>query len=161
DHLIGNWSHCGHGSSDRWRKEAPMESPVAGLDVGQLRAEIERTYTAVSSEPGRGFVFPTGRAWAEQLDYPPELLRRVPAGACASFAGVASPFSLGRLEAGEDVLDLGSGAGMDSLVASLMVGPVGTVTGLDMTSAMIERARTAAAELGAENVVFVHGQAEA
>src|SRR5262249_11759997 len=144
DHLTGNWSHCDHGSSDRTRKEAPMESPVPGLDVGQLKAEIEKTYTAVSSEPEREFVFPTGRAWAEQLDYPPELLRRVPDSACASFAGVASPFSLGRLEAGEDVLDLGSGAGMDSLVASQMVGPLGTVTGIDMTAAMLERARSAA-----------------
>jgi arsenite methyltransferase len=137
-----------------------MQSPVAGLDVQQLKAEIAKTYTAVSTEPERAFIFPTGRAWAEDLDYPPELLARVPDTACASFAGVANPFSLGALEPGEDVLDLGSGAAMDSLVASQMVGSDGSVTGIDMTPAMLDRARRAAAEMGAVNVRFVEGQAE-
>ena len=137
-----------------------MQSPVAGLDVQQLRTEISKTYTAVSREPERDFIFPTGRAWAQDLDYPAELLARVPDTACASFAGVANPFSLGELAPGEDVLDLGSGAGMDSLVASQMVGPDGSVTGIDMTPAMLERARRAAAEMGAGNVRFVEGQAE-
>jgi arsenite methyltransferase len=137
-----------------------LQSPVAGLDVAQLKAEITKTYTAVSSEPDREFIFPTGRAWAEDLDYPPDLLARVPETACASFAGVANPFSLGVLAPGEHVLDLGSGAAMDSLVASQMVGPEGSVTGIDMTPAMLERARRATAELGATNARFVEGQAE-
>jgi arsenite methyltransferase len=137
-----------------------MRSPVVGLDVDQLRVEVQKTYTAVSQEPERTFIFPTGRGWAADLGYPADLLARVPETACASFAGVASPFSLGRLQEGEDVLDLGSGAGMDSLVAAQMVGPQGTVTGVDMTPAMLERARRAADELGAANVRFVEGQAE-
>jgi SAM-dependent methyltransferase len=137
-----------------------LQSPVAGLDVQQLRTEISRTYTAVSREPERDFIFPTGRAWAEDLGYPGELLARVPETACASFAGVANPFSLGALEPGEDVLDLGCGAAMDTLVASQMVGADGSVTGIDMTPAMLERAHRAAAEMGATNVRFVEGQAE-
>jgi arsenite methyltransferase len=137
-----------------------MQSPVSGLDVQQLKTEIAKTYTAVSTEPGRDFIFPTGRTWAEDLDYPPELLARVPDTACDSFAGVANPFSLGALDPGEDVLDLGSGAAMDSLVASQMVGSEGSVTGIDMTPAMLDRARRAAAEMGAANVRFVEGQAE-
>ena len=82
------------------------------LDVELLKDEIKKTYACVSSEPEREFIFPTGRAWAEDLDYPPELAN-VPDTAVESFAGVANPWSLGRLEAGERVLDLGSGAGTD------------------------------------------------
>jgi SAM-dependent methyltransferase len=130
-----------------------------GVDVGLLKSEIRKTYAAVSQEPGQDFVFPTGRAWAEDLDYPPEL-ERVPVANADSFAGVANPFSLGRLEPGESVLDLGSGAGTDSLIAALMVGPEGTVTGIDMTPEMLEKARAGAAELGLENVAFVEGEAE-
>ncbi|HEY8725073.1 MAG TPA: methyltransferase domain-containing protein, partial [Gaiellaceae bacterium] len=83
-----------------------------------------------------------------------------PERAAESFAGVANPFSLGRLEAGERVADLGSGAGTDSLVAAQMVGPDGHVTGIDMTPEMLAKARAAAEELGAENVEFVEGEIE-
>jgi hypothetical protein len=76
------------------------------IDVGLLKSEIKKTYASVSAEPEQDFVFPTGRAWAEDLRYPPELAE-VPETAVESFAGVANPFSLGRLEPGERVLDLG------------------------------------------------------
>jgi arsenite methyltransferase len=95
------------------------------IDVDLLKSEIRKTYASVSKEPEKDFVFPTGRAWAEDLGYPAELAR-VPDSAAESFAGVANPFSLGRLEPGERVLDLGSGAGTDSLVAAQMVGPEGS-----------------------------------
>lgn len=129
------------------------------IDVETLKCEIRKTYAQVSSEPQQDFVFPTGRAWAEDLDYPPEL-GRVPETAAESFAGVANPFSLGRLQPGERVLDLGCGAGTDSLVAALMVGPGGRVTGIDMTPEMLAKARAAADELAVENVEFVEGEAE-
>ncbi|MGH3135945.1 MAG: methyltransferase domain-containing protein [Gaiellaceae bacterium] len=129
------------------------------IDVGLLKSEVKKTYASVSQEPEKDFIFPTGRAWAEDLDYPPEL-ERVPAPTLESFAGVANPFSLGRLELGERVLDLGCGAGTDSLVAALQVGPTGSVTGIDMTPEMIEKARVSAAEVALDNVTFVEGEAE-
>ena len=129
------------------------------IDVDLLKREIRKTYASVSQEPERDFVFPTGRPWAEDLGYPPELAD-VPDTAVASFAGVANPFSLGRLAPSERVLDLGSGAGTDSLVAALMVGPEGRVTGIDMTPEMLAKARGAAEEMQATNVEFVQGEAE-
>jgi SAM-dependent methyltransferase len=140
-------------------QEASEVRPAVEIDVALLKSEIQKTYAAVSSEPDRDFIFPTGRGWAEDLDYPPELAR-VPDSAVESFAGVANPFSLGRLVEGERVLDLGSGAGTDSLIAAQMVGPSGHVTGVDMTAAMVKKARRAAAELGTGNVEFVEGEIE-
>jgi arsenite methyltransferase len=130
------------------------------IDVATLKSEIKKTYARVSTAPDEDFIFPTGRAWAEDLGYPDELAA-VPESAVESFAGVANPFSLVRLQPGEHVLDLGSGAGTDSLVAALMVGPEGHVTGIDMTPEMLERARRSAAEMGAENVDFIESEAEA
>jgi SAM-dependent methyltransferase len=129
------------------------------IDVELLKSEIKKTYSSVSEEPEREFIFPTGRPWAEDLGYPAELAN-VPDTAVESFAGVANPWEMGRLAAGERVLDLGSGAGTDSLIAAQMVGEGGRVTGIDMTSAMLAKARAAAAELGAANVEFVEAEAE-
>jgi arsenite methyltransferase len=130
-----------------------------GVDVDVLKREIKKTYASVSEEPGRDFIFPTGRSWAEDLGYPDELAS-VPETAVESFAGVANPWQLGRLARGERVLDLGSGAGTDSLVAAQMVGELGSVKGIDMTPAMLAKARAAAAEMGASNVEFVESDAE-
>jgi SAM-dependent methyltransferase len=129
------------------------------IDVDVLKQEIKKTYAAVSEDPERDFIFPTGRPWAEDLRYPAEL-DNVSDGAVASFAGVANPWSMGRLAAGERVLDLGSGAGTDSLIAAQMVGPEGHVTGIDMTPQMLAKARAAAVEMGLGNVEFVEGEAE-
>jgi arsenite methyltransferase len=130
------------------------------IDVETLKCEIKKTYARVSAEPDTDFIFPTGRAWALDLGYPPDLIARVPDGSAESFAGVANPFSLGPLEPGADVLDLGSGAGTDSLVAAQMVGEEGSVTGVDMTPEMIVKARASVDELGLPNVEFVEAEAE-
>ncbi len=129
------------------------------IDVEVLKSEIKKTYASVSEEPGKDFIFPTGRAWAEDLGYPEELAH-VPDTAVESFAGVANPWQLGRLAPGERVLDLGSGAGTDSLIAAQMVGDEGHVTGIDMTPEMLAKARAATAEMGAANVEFLESEAE-
>src|SRR6476646_2912592 len=129
------------------------------VDVALLKSEIKKTYSSVSDEPERDFIFPTGRAWAEDLGYPDELAH-VPESAVESFAGVANPWTMGRLRPGERVLDLGSGAGTDSLIAAQMVGEEGSVTGIDMTPQMLAKSRAAAATMGATNVEFVEAEAE-
>jgi arsenite methyltransferase len=125
------------------------EPPV---DVEVLREEIRRTYTDVSTAPEQQFIFPTGRAWAQELGYPEPELARVPEATVESFAGVANHWALGRVEPGSVVLDLGCGAGTDLLIAAQMTGPTGRVIGVDMTATMLERARQSATELGLDNV---------
>ncbi len=124
----------------------------ARLDVSLLRDEIRRTYNAVSIEPEREFIFPTGRAWAQELAYPEPELGRVPDATVESFAGVANHWLLGRAEPGAVVLDLGCGAGTDLLIAAQMAGPAGRAIGVDMTASMLDRAAAGAAEMGLSNV---------
>jgi arsenite methyltransferase len=117
------------------------------VDVDVLRVEIQKTYTDVSTDQQRDFIFPTGRAWADDLGYPQPELARVPDASVESFAGVANPHALGRIQPGETVLDLGCGAGTDLLIAAQMVGPAGRVIGVDMTPTMLQRARESAAAM--------------
>jgi SAM-dependent methyltransferase len=120
-----------------------MHQSITPVNTDVLRAAIRDEYDAVAREPTRGFHFHTGRAHAARLEYEPTWLEGIPNSAVDSFAGTGSPFRLGALAAGERVLDLGSGAGMDSLIASRMVGPDGRVVGIDMTqpAALAEMAR--------------------
>ena len=129
-----------------------MTEPPVDVDV--LRDEIRRTYTDVSTDQDEQFIFPTGRAWAQELAYPEPELERVPDATVESFAGVANHWVLGRVEPGAVVLDLGCGAGTDLLIAAQMTGPTGRVIGVDMTSAMLDRARASADAMGLDNVAL-------
>jgi SAM-dependent methyltransferase len=129
-----------------------MRATEAPVDVEVLRDEIRKTYTDVSTDADQDFIFPTGRAWAEELGYPKPELSRIPEATVESFAGVANHWLLGRIEPGSVVLDLGCGAGTDLLIAAQMAGPEGRVIGVDMTPSMLERATTSAREMGLVNV---------
>jgi SAM-dependent methyltransferase len=122
------------------------------VDVDVLREEIRKTYTDVSTDPDVEFIFPTGRWWAEELGYPQPELGRVPDATVASFAGVANHWTLGRIDPGAVVLDLGCGAGTDLLIAAQMTGPAGRAIGVDMTPSMLEVARASAREMQLANV---------
>lgn len=130
------------------------------LDIGRLRQAIQEEYTAVARDPGRGYHFHTGRPLASMLGYRDDWLEGVPEGSIASFAGTGNPFRLGQLQPGERVVDVGCGAGIDSLIGVKMVGPSGQVIGVDMTQAMLDMARKSAHEAGAGNVEFRFGLAE-
>jgi arsenite methyltransferase len=130
------------------------------LDVGTLREAIREEYAEVANYPTKGFHFHTGRPLARILEYRDEWLEGIPDSSIESFAGTGNPFSLGELRPGERAVDVGCGAGMDSLIAGRMVGPEGCVIGVDMTQAMLEKARGAANETGLENVEFHQSYAE-
>jgi arsenite methyltransferase len=131
------------------------------LDVEVLREAIQEEYAEVAANPHKGFHFHTGRALARILEYADEWLIGIPESSIESFAGTGNPFRLGELRPGERVVDVGCGAGVDSLIAAKKVGPEGRVIGVDMTPSMLEKARRAAEETGLANVEFRDGYAEA
>ena len=137
-----------------------VAQPIAGLDVRALREAIHDEYAAVARDPDQGFHFHTGRRLTQLLGYEDEWLDGIPEPTIASFAGTGNPFRLGQIASGSHVVDVGCGAGIDSLIASRMVGDAGRVIGVDMTVAMLEKARRSAAEIAASNVDFREGLAE-
>jgi SAM-dependent methyltransferase len=127
-----------------------------------VRQGVKEKYDRVAAAGADGcFQYPTGKAGMELQGYPPEVLRDFPPEVLAAFCGVGNPFSLEPLNPGDAVLDIGCGAGVDSLVAAHLVGAGGRVVGLDVTLAMIERARGLLARLDLANVTFKVGEAEA
>lgn len=142
------------------------EDPAAGgqellVDPEALREQVRGKYREVAVDPGASYHFHTGRYLARRLGYQDDLVAALPDRAVESFAGVANPFSLHPLAAGEKVVDVGSGAGFDSFIAAGQVGPSGQVVGVDMTAEMLAKSRQTAAALGLAQVEFREGLAEA
>jgi len=130
------------------------------VDVDALREEIKKKYREVADTPTTEFHFHTGRQHALRMGYPESPLDQLSEEATEAFAGVANPFYWGLPQAGEHVVDLGSGAGMDSFIAAIAVGPEGRVIGIDMTSEMLDRATRLARELELDNIEFRLGLIE-
>ena len=137
-----------------------VEVIAARVDREQLRRQISEKYTDVALEPEKGFHFHTGRPLAMMLGYDMADIDRLPGGAVESFAGTGNPFSMGRLAPGETVVDIGCGAGFDTLQAALQIGPAGRVISVDMTEAMREKTKAGATLLGVTNVDVRHGYME-
>lgn len=136
------------------------EVTAARVDRDELRRFVSEKYTDVANDPEQGFHFHTGRPLAAMLGYDLAEVDALPASIVESFAGTGNPFSLGKLNAGEIVLDIGCGAGFDTLQAARQVGPTGRVIAVDMTDAMVAKARAGAAALQLANVDVRHGYAE-
>jgi SAM-dependent methyltransferase len=128
-----------------------MVDPVA------LRDEVKKKYRAVAIEPHAKYHFHTGRPLAKRLGYDDEIVAPMPDAAVESFAGVANPFSLRALTAGERAVDIGSGGGFDCFVAAAQVGPSGHVVGVDMTAEMLAKSRATARDMGLRHVEFREG----
>ena len=130
------------------------------LDTDKLEREVKSMYQDVAESADAEFHFETGRDLAVRLGYDPDKLDYVPDAAIDSFAGVGYYFDLAELGSGADVLDLGSGSGMDAFVAGLHVTETGAVTGVDMTTEQVEKANALAADNGFHNVIFREGYIE-
>ena len=141
-------------------KEEAVMTLQLNLDVARLRQEIQAKYVDVALHPDKGFHFHTGRPLARILGYPDAWVDLLPPGTVESFAGVGNPFSLEMLPQGATVVDLGSGAGFDSLIAAQQIGASGRVIGVDMTDEMLSKARAGAQALSLTNVEFKKGLAE-
>jgi arsenite methyltransferase len=139
--------------------DSPFVVPEVELDA--LRCEIRKEYAEVAANPARGFHFHTGWPHASTLGYTDDWLAGLPRSAVDSFAGTGNPFAIRPIARGEKVVDIGSGAGMDSLIAARMTGEKGRVIGVDMTPEMLAKARQAISETGLSNIEFREGHAEA
>ncbi len=138
-----------------------LKNQTFDFELDELRDAIREEYNVVATTPEQGFHFHTGRPLARILQYEEAWLQGIPEQSIASFAGTGNPFSLGPIMPGEHVVDIGCGAGIDSLVASKMVGENGRVIGIDMTPAMLNKARQSAVEAGMAQVEFREGYGEA
>ena len=130
------------------------------VDREQLRGQIQAKYCDVAQKPEQGFHFHTGRPLAAMLEYPAEDVDALPESTIESFAGTGNPFLFGKLHDGETVLDIGCGAGFDTLQAARQVSSSGRVIAVDMTDAMLEKTRLGAEALGLTNVDTKLGYAE-
>jgi arsenite methyltransferase len=133
---------------------------MKSLDTKDLEARVRQMYSEVAENPHQEFHFETGRPLAERLGYLPGELDAIPAEAIDSFAGVGYYLDLAAIQAGETVVDLGSGSGMDSFLAALHAGPTGRVIGIDMTDAQLAKATGLAAAAGVSTAEFRKGYIE-
>jgi SAM-dependent methyltransferase len=131
---------------------------ITGTDL--LRTKVNEAYSAAATRPGQKHPFPIGRALAEDLGYPSEVLDNVPQPAVEAFAGVSNVSLFADLPAEATVLDLGCGAGMDSIVAARRVGPKGRVIGIDFSGPMLARAQAAKNLANLPQLRFEQGDAE-
>ena len=115
------------------------------VDPGVLRRQVREKYRAVATEPAGEYDFLTGRELAARLGYPADVVSALPDAAVESFAGVGNPTQMRALQPREHVVDVGSGAGFDTVVAAGQVGPTGQVVGVDMTEEMLAKSRSTAA----------------
>lgn len=125
-----------------------------------IRAGVQNAYSAAAENPQAGHPFPVGRLFAESLGYSAEVLADIPAAAIDAFAGVSNAAVFADIPPGATVLDLGCGAGLDSLIAARRVSPTGKIIGIDFSEAMLVRARQAAAEAGISHIEFRRADAE-
>lgn len=133
---------------------------MTNISDNVLRDAIKKEYAQVALNPGKGYHFHTGRDAAKRIGYNPELYAELPEDNIASFAGTGNPFSLGPINDGDVVVDVGSGAGFDTLIAARLVGPHGRAIGIDMTPEMLERARVGATSMKLTNAEFQEGFAD-
>jgi arsenite methyltransferase len=133
---------------------------MPAIDPVELATKVQDMYRHVAEQPDGAYHFEMGRSLAERLGYPTDLLDQLPAGAVESFAGVGYFLDLADLQLGDRVLDLGSGSGMDAFAAANLVGPTGSVIGVDFTPEQLAKARRLAAHAGLAQVEFIEGRIE-
>jgi len=133
---------------------------ITAEDRRRIEESIRQKYMKVAVNPGGNFRYPTGEAGLKGQNYSSEILRKLPRDALASYCGVGNPFTLGPINQGEAVLDLGCGAGVDTLIAAIVVGPEGRVVGIDFSPEMLERAMENLRKASLDNVTFQKASGE-
>ncbi len=143
-----------------WEVGVRMKTKFNSNQRKRIQEGIGEKYKRVAVSPEGSFSYPTGRAGLEGQKYDPELIKSFPEDVLASYCGVGNPFTLGPLIRGETVLDIGCGAGLDTLIAAIMVGPEGKVIGVDLVPDMLQRAKVNLKKTSLKNVTLQEGSAE-
>jgi arsenite methyltransferase len=128
--------------------------------ASKIKQQIRQRFASVARSPQFEQVFPVGPDSAKALGYDANEIDALPSAVTESFSGVGNPLSLGTQTHGQTVLDLGCGAGLDSILAARRVGPTGTVIGIDMTTEMLDKARRNAVSADVANIEFCLGEAD-
>jgi len=133
---------------------------AANVNRELLRQRVADKYRNVALNPELGFHFHNGAPLARMVGYEEADILALPASVVESFAGTGNPFIFGNMRPGETVIDVGCGAGFDTLLAARQVGPHGRVIAVDMTGEMRRKAEAGARELDLANVQVLDGFAE-
>ena len=131
-----------------------MDTDITKDDLDKIEASIREKYSKVSQSPEGLFEYPTGRRGLEELNYDRDLIEKLPEAVASSYCGVGNPFSLGKINEGDRVLDIGCGSGVDTILAGMMVGPTGSAVGVDIIPEMVARAESNLKLMGIDNVSF-------
>lgn len=137
-----------------------MITELSKIDKNKIEAGINDKYSKVAETPEGQFNYPTGRSGLKALSYDPLLIEKLPESPTASYCGVGNPFSVGPINKGEAVLDIGCGVGVDTMIAALIVGPSGKSVGVDIVDKMLQRAEANLKLMGLENVAFYKASGE-
>ena len=137
-----------------------MQTQFTTRDCTKIQKLIQKKYKKVARNPEGLFKYPTGPTGLKALQYDPELLAKLPESVSAAYCGVGNPFSLGPIKKGDAVIDVGCGAGVDTILAAMMSGPLGNIVGIDMLPEMLSRAKENQSLAGIENIRFEEASAE-
>ena len=137
-----------------------MDAFLTGTDRKKIYKAIHRKYKKVAKNPTGLFKYPTGRAGLEALQYPSKLINALPEAVTDSYCGVGNPFSLGPIDQGEAVLDIGCGSGVDAIFTAMITGPSGKVVGIDLTPEMLKRAKENLSLTELKNITFEEAGAD-
>ena len=137
-----------------------MATQITQDDLATIEAGIRNKYSKVADNPEGLFKYPTGRSGIEGQKYDPELVSALPEAVISSYCGVGNPFSLGSINKGDVVLDIGCGAGVDTIIAAMMAGPTGKVVGIDIVPEMLQRAESNLGMTDLQNVTFRRASGE-
>jgi len=137
-----------------------METEFSSQEKDKISKGIQKKYKQVAKKPDGLFKYPTGKAGLETLQYDSEIIRALPETVIASYCGVGNPFTLGAVNKGESILDIGCGSGVDTIFAAKMTGPTGNVVGIDLMPEMLQRAKENLTLVNLDNVTYEEASAE-
>jgi arsenite methyltransferase len=131
-----------------------MDYQFTTEDLDKIEAGIREKYLRAAKSPEGLFKYPTGKKGLKTLHYDKSLIEKLPDAVAATYCGVGNPFSLGKINTGEQVLDIGCGAGVDTILASMLTGPTGNVVGVDIVPEMLQQAEKNLMMTAQKNVNF-------